>query len=537
MTPQDFCQATAALLGVDASLLDAFELNFSLKKILPPALAVRCQGVPLMREDHHLCVALVDPFDTEALALLRFMLDEPIEQIVAPPERVKELLECYCSSESNSFTPVADHLEQLLEHAVATQASDLHLEPSEHGWAVRYRIDGVLQEHPSFSKSRGLAMVSRLKLMAHLDIAEQRRSQDGRLEYRARNNINRRPLSKLADASKVQGAFGAQNRIVQNVLEDASTEATQQFVATVELGKRSPSSAFRVATLPTQFGESLVLRLLDRRTTCLDLEQLSFPPTVRTALLELLQEPYGLFIVTGPTGSGKTTTLYSCLQHLHHEAIKIVTVEDPIEYELEGVLQIPINEAIGLSFARTLRSLLRHDPDIIMVGETRDAATARMALQASLTGHRVLTTLHTGDAAGAIARILEMGGEATTLATVLRGVLAQRLLRTICPACRMAYQPGEKLLASLGLSHTPNDFHFYRGEGCDACEQTGYAGRRPIFELFLATDEIQNLIHQGASHLLLREKAIEQGMVPLRREAVRLLQEGITTAEEVLQWT
>ncbi|MCX6958212.1 MAG: GspE/PulE family protein [Verrucomicrobiae bacterium] len=489
MTSQDFCQGTAALLGLDASLLDSFEIDLSLKNIFPPELAARCQAVPLTRKRDHLCVALVDPFDAKALALLRFMFEESIEQIVAPPERVKELLDCYCSSENSSFTPVADHLEQLLEHAVTTQASDLHLEPSEHGWTVRYRIDGLLQEHCSFSKSRGKAIVSRMKLMAHLDIAEQRRAQDGRLEYRPRNNLN----SHLA--------------------------------------------AFRLATLPTQFGESLVLRLLDRRATCLDLEQLSFTPTVRTALLELLQEPYGLFIVTGPTGSGKTTTLYSCLQHLHHETIKIVTVEDPVEYELEGVLQIPINEAIGLSFARTLRSLLRHDPDIIMVGETRDAATARMALQASLTGHRVLTTLHTGDAAGAIARILEMGGEATTLATVLRGVLAQRLLRTICPACRMAYQPGEKLLASLGLSDTPNDFHLYRGEGCGACEQTGYTGRQAIFELFLVNDSLQTLIHQGASHLLLREKAIEQGMVPLRREAVRLLQEGITTVEEVLQWT
>jgi len=325
--------------------------------------------------------------------------------------------------------------------------------------------------------------------MAHLDIAEQRRAQDGRLEYRQQSSSS------------------------------------------------SHFAVFRIATLPTQFGESLVLRLLDRRATCLDLEQLSLSPAVRAALLELLQEPYGLFIVTGPTGSGKTTTLYSCLQHLHREEIKIVTVEDPVEYELEGVLQIPINEAIGLSFARTLRSLLRHDPDIIMVGETRDAATAHMALQASLTGHRVLTTLHTGDAVGVIARILEMGGEATTLATVLRGVLAQRLLRTICPACRVAYQPEKKLLAALGLANEPNDFYFYRGEGCDACTQTGYAGRRPIFELFLVTDEIQNLIHQGASHLLLKEKAIKQGMSTLRAEALHLLREGITTIDEVLQWT
>lgn len=489
MTSQDFCQGTAALLGVDASLLDSFEIDLTLKNIFPIELATRCQTVPLTRDEQRLYVALVNPFDHEALALLRFMFVESIEQIVAPPERVQELLQEYCTSENHSFTPVADQLEQLLEHAVATQASDLHLEPAERSWNVRYRIDGLFQDSFSFSKARGLAIASRLKLMAHLNIAEQRRSQDGRLEYRPQNKVS------------------------------------------------SPSTAFRIATLPTQFGESLVLRLLDRRATCLNLEQLFFPPAVQTALLELLHEPHGLFIVTGPTGSGKTTTLYSCLQHLHREEIKIVTVEDPVEYELEGLLQIPINETIGLSFARTLRSLLRHDPDIIMVGETRDAATAHMALQASLTGHRVLTTLHTGDAVGAIARILEMGGEATTLATTLRGVLAQRLLRTICPACRIVCQPEKKLLASLRLSQTPNNFHFYRGEGCDACEQTGYAGRQPIFELFVVTDEIQNLIHQNASYLLLKEKAIEQGMRPLRTEALRLLREGITTIEEVLQWT
>ena len=373
------------------------------------------------------------------------------------------------------------------------QASDLHLDPSEEAWTVRYRIDGQLQEQASFSKSVGLAIVSRLKLMARLDIAEQRRAQDGRLEYAA-----------------------AQER---------------------KKGERQKSVAFRIATLPTQFGESLVLRLLDGRATCLELQELPFSSSVRANLLKLLQEQHGLFIVTGPTGSGKTTTLYSCLQHLHHDGIKIVTIEDPVEYELEGILQIPIQEAIGLSFPRALRSLLRHDPDLIMIGETRDATTAQMALQASLTGHRVLTTLHTGDAVGAITRLLEMGGEAFTLATVLRGVLAQRLLRIICPACRTAYQPEKNLLAALGLFNTTQDLHFYRGAGCAACEETGYAGRQPIFELFLVTEEIQTLIHQGASHLLLREKAIEQGMIPLRAEALRLLQEGITTVEEVLQWT
>ncbi len=487
ITSQDFCQGAAALLGAEASMLDSFKLDLSFKKKFPVELAARYQAVPLVQEENQLCVALVDPFDIESLSLLRFTLDEPIQQIVAPPERVQELLNAYCNNTPLSFTPVADLVHQLLEHAVMTQASDLHLDPLEQGWNIRYRIDNVWQDRGTLPKSVGLAIVSRFKLIAHLNIAEQRRAQDGRLEYHS-------PQIK------------------------------------------SPST-FRIATLPTQFGESLVLRLLDYRTTSLNIATLPFPPSMREMLLKILEEPYGLFIVTGPTGSGKTTTLYSCLQHLQDEALKIVTVEDPIEYELDGILQIPINEAIGLSFARTLRSLLRHDPDIIMIGETRDATTARMALQASLTGHRVLTTLHTGDAVGAIARILEMSGESFTLATTLRGVLAQRLLRTICPSCRIAYQPDEKLLISLGLEQTSSDLYFYRSSGCEACEQTGYTGRTPIFELFFVTKDIQSLIYQGASHFHLREKAIEQGMIPLRTEALRLLREGITTAKEVLQWT
>ncbi len=490
MTTQDFCQGAAALLGTEASMLDGFELDFSLTKDFPPALAARCQAIPLRREKDHLSFALVDPFNKEATTLLQWTLAEPLEQIVAPPERVEQLLHSYCTNRVASPTPVADHVDALLEHAVINQASDLHLDPLENEWNVRYRIDGVLQEGTSFSKSLGLAILSRIKLMAHLNIAEQRRSQDGRLEYRPRNN-------KKTNAPRV----------------------------------------FRIATLPTQFGESLVLRLLDRHATGLSLEELPFSPSLRTSLLQLLQEPHGLFIVTGPTGSGKTTTLYSCLQHLHHDGTKIMTVEDPVEYELEGALQIQINETIGLSFTRTLRSLLRHDPDIIMIGETRDAGTANMALQASLTGHRVLTTLHTADTASTIARLLELGGEATTLATILRGVLAQRLLRTLCQSCRKAYEPGKEELLSLGLSNEEKNIAFYRAEGCDECEQTGYKGRRPIFELFLVNAEIQTLIHQGASHLLLQEKAIERGMRTLRQEALRVLQEGLTTVEEVLQWT
>lgn len=489
VSSQLFCQGVAALLGVEASMLDSFQLDFSLKKIFPIQLAKRFQAVPLRQENNNLTVALVDPFDAESFAFLRFALDKSLEQIVAPPERVKELLKAYCDEETISLTPVADHVEKLLEHAIRTQASDLHLDPSEHGWKVRYRIDGVFQEQPSFSKQLGSAIVSRIKLMAHLNISEQRRAQDGRLEYRLQNEF------------------------------------------------KSLSRVFRIATLPTQFGESLVLRLLDHLTTALDFESLSFPVALAEKVVQLLEEPHGFFIVTGPTGSGKTTTLYSCLQHLHHDGIKIMAVEDPVEYPLEGALQIEINEAIGFSFARALRSLLRHDPDIIMVGEIRDAITARMALQASLTGHRVLSTLHTNDAIGTIPRLLELGVETSSLATTLRGVLAQRLLRTICSACCISYEPGKEELLSLSLLKTKQIFSFYRGTGCDACRQTGYAGRQPIFEFFLVTDEIQSLLHQGVSHLLIKEKAIEQGMVTLRTEALRLLCEGITTTEEVLKWT
>lgn len=493
LSSENFCQGAALLLGVEASLLENFEPNSSLLQAFPAALAQHYQTLPLYREKEVLYVALVHPFDTETFSRLRFILQEPIQQLVAPPEKVQELLKWYCTLEEKSSTPIADHVEALLSQALSLQASDLHLEPLETSWNLRYRVDGSLQEHPPLSNALGLAIVSRLKLMAHLNIAEQRRAQDGRFEYS--------PLTSPKN-----------------------------------LTLKAPV-AFRVATLPTQYGESLVLRLLDRRLTGFQLESLPFPKKIKTSLLKVLHQPHGLFIVTGPTGSGKTTTLYACLQHLHRDAIKIATIEDPIEYELEGALQIPVNEAAGLSFSRALRSLLRHDPDIIMIGETRDTATTSIALQAALTGHRVFTTLHTNDTVSTIPRLLELKALPSTIASVLRGILAQRLLRTLCTYCRQAYHPEEKLLTLLNLPLTPHHFLFYRGRGCDACQQTGYNGRYPIFEWLPITPEIEQLLHQNASPLLLREKAIEQGMIPLRAEAIQMLLKGTTTAEEVLQWT
>ena len=484
----------AFLLGIQTLSLDAWELDLSLHNIVSPAMAWRYQVLPLFFQERDLVLALVDPFDAASLAALRFALDYDICQIVAPSARVRELLERYCKKRKNSVeTPeatvdapfVVDYVNQLLDEAIHLQASDLHLEPLEMACTLRYRVDGTLHEKPLLSKKLALAVISRIKIMANLDIAEQRLPQDGRLE-------------------NVQG---------------------------------TSSVVFRVATLPTQFGESLVLRLLDHRVMHLTMKTLGLPSALQETLQALLQQPHGLFVVTGPTGSGKTTTLYACLQEINHESLKIITVEDPVEYEIEGVLQISINEATGLTFPRTLRSLLRHDPDVIMIGETRDALTAQMALQASLTGHRIFTTLHTNDATGAVTRLIDMGCDPLILGTTLRGVLAQRLLRKICSDCRVSYQPDKNLLSQLGIEASENELSFYYGHGCLACNQTGYQGRAAIFELLLMNDRLQLLIERRSEDLLLRKKAVEQGMIPLRVEGLRLLREGITTAEEVLRWT
>jgi type IV pilus assembly protein PilB len=293
-----------------------------------------------------------------------------------------------------------------------------------------------------------------------------------------------------------------------------------------------------VSTLPTQFGESVVLRVLDRSTVSLDIEALGMPEYVYDYILKTIQKPNGIFIVTGPTGSGKTTTLYACLNKINTVESKLLTAEDPVEYDIEGIQQVPIQESIGLTFARVLRAFLRQDPDRIMVGETRDIETAQISIQASLTGHLVFSTLHTNDAAGAVTRLIDMGVEPFMISAALEGVLAQRLIRKICPECRTSYEPSEAVLAQLGLSpHEIGDKSFYYGKGCPACNQTGYKGRKGIYELLDITDPIRELINERAPTVVLKQKAIELGMITLRQDGLRSIYDGETTIEEVLKYT
>jgi type IV pilus assembly protein PilB len=290
--------------------------------------------------------------------------------------------------------------------------------------------------------------------------------------------------------------------------------------------------------LPTQFGESLVLRVLDRSIVNLDLEALGIPDYIYNFLLEMIERPNGIFIATGPTGSGKTTTLYSCLRRVNTIDSKLITAEEPVEYDLEGIVQVPVNEAIGLTFARVLRHFLRQDPDRIMVGETRDLETAQIAIQASLTGHLVFTTLHTNDAPGAITRLIDMGVEPFLISSTLEAVLGQRLLRSICRNCRAPYQANEALLAELGISRQDiGDKQFFYGKGCDACNSTGYKGRKGIYELLKISDPIRELINERAPTVTIKQKAIELGMITLRQDGLRSIFDGDTTIEEVLRYT
>ncbi|MEM7013904.1 MAG: ATPase, T2SS/T4P/T4SS family, partial [Verrucomicrobiota bacterium] len=294
----------------------------------------------------------------------------------------------------------------------------------------------------------------------------------------------------------------------------------------------------RVSTLPTQHGESVVLRVLDRSSVHLDLENLNLPDYIHDYIEETIEKPNGIFICTGPTGAGKTTTLYACLRKINTVDTKLLTAEDPVEYDIDGILQVPVNDAIDLTFARVLRAFLRQDPDRILVGEMRDLETAQIAIQASLTGHLVFSTLHTNDAPGAVTRLIDMGCEPFLVAATLEGVLAQRLLRTICPDCRVPYMPSEALLHKMDL--TPNaigDNQFYTGAGCDTCNDTGYKGRQGLFELLDMTDPIREMVTERAATVVLKQKSIELGMRTLREDGLRCIFEGVTTIEEVLKYT
>ena len=512
-----FYQTIANGLGLDFIDLTAREIAPEILRFIPSGLARLHGALPIEMTGNALRVALVNPLDHQAAEDLRFALDKDIQVVVSPPDQIEDLIKQHYGTDTASMeevlkqlgeagellqlregdseaaveaeanaTPIIRFVDLILYQAIQDRASDIHFEPFENEFKIRYRVDGALYEMAPPPRHLALPVISRVKVMANMNIAERRLPQDGRI---------------------------------------------QKHIA-------GRSVDLRVSTLPTQFGESLVLRVLDRSIVNLDIEALGMPDYIYNYLLELINRPNGIFIATGPTGSGKTTTLYSCLRKINTIDSKLLTAEEPVEYDLEGIVQVPGNEAIGLTFARVLRSFLRQDPDRIMVGETRDLETAQIAIQASLTGHLVFTTLHTNDAPGAITRLIDMGVEPFLISSTLEAVLGQRLLRSICRQCRTPYQPSEALLAELGIARRDiGEKQFYYGKGCDACNNTGYKGRKGIYELLKITDPTRELINERAPTVTLKQKAIELGMVTLRQDGLRSIFAGDTTIEEVLRYT
>ena len=518
ISERGFEKTIADSIGAEPFDLSEFEPDPQTLQLIPSGLA-RLHGViPISASGNTIFVAHTDPLNSRSIEDLRFALGREIVAVVSFPPTVRSLIRTHFGSEEASISeilesiggevtvnegpdeqineqaalneanaaPIIKYVDLILDKAIGARASDIHFEPFESEFKIRYRVDGALYEMDPPPFRLALPVISRVKVMANLNIAERRLPQDGRIQ----REINGRQVD------------------------------------------------LRVSTLPTAFGESVVLRVLDRSSVNLELETLGMPDDIMAYILEVIERPNGIFIVTGPTGSGKTTTLYSCLRKINTIDSKLLTAEDPVEYEIDGIIQVPINDSIGLSFSRVLRAFLRQDPDRILVGETRDTETAQIAIQASLTGHLVFTTLHTNDSTGAVTRLMDMGIEPFLISASLECVLAQRLIRKICVNCRTPYQPSEQVLASIGLApHDIGDKSFYYGKGCEVCNQTGYKGRKGIYELLKISDPIREMINNREPGILIRQKAIELGMTTLRQDGMRSIYDGITTIEEVVKYT
>jgi type IV pilus assembly protein PilB len=523
MTETQLLQAVADHLNLEFVDLETIDFQPQLLRVLPSSAARMYNAVPISVQGNSVTLAVLDPYSPQLVEELSFVLGKDVHIAVAPPKQIEAAVARYYNVESGSLKDVLEDMEEqlsktgvtkatgkaeleapealedmagkapivrfvnlILNQAITDRASDIHFEPFEDEFKIRYRVDGALYEMAPPPKHLALPVISRIKVMSNLNIAERRLPQDGRIQL----NIAGRQVD------------------------------------------------LRVSTLPTQFGESVVLRVLDRTVVNLALENLGMPQDILIKLDELIQIPNAIIIVTGPTGSGKTTTLYSCLKRVNKIELKLLTAEDPVEYDIEGIMQVPVNEGIGMTFARALRAFLRQDPDIIMVGEMRDLETAQISIQASLTGHLVFTTLHTNDAPGAVTRMIDMGVEPFLISSTLEAVLAQRLVRTICRKCRVAFEPSESVLSELGLTKADVQGRpFYYGKGCMDCNETGYKGRKGLFELLVVTEPIRELINMRAPSGVMRAKALELGMRTLREDGIRSIFNGETTVEEVLKYT
>jgi len=514
-------QLMADHLGTEVVELRDLELTGDVLQTVPSTAARMHQCIPVAVYGSSVRVAVADPLNPAVVDELSYLTGKEVQVVVADPAQIEKAINKFYGEESESVsdilkelgadadiarevaevatgdgvtdlenlaneTPIIKFVNLVLYQAVQDRASDIHFEPFEDEFKIRYRVDGALYEMTPPPKHLALPVTSRIKVMANLDIAERRLPQDGRIGL---------------------------------------TLAGRQI-------------DLRVSTLPTQFGESVVLRVLDRAAVNMELESLGFPKFVYDHVVQTVLQPNGIFINTGPTGCGKTTTLYSCLRRINTIDSKLLTVEDPVEYDIDGIMQVPVNEAAGMTFPRALRAFLRQDPDVIMLGEIRDLETSQIAIQASLTGHLVLSTLHTNDAPGAVTRLIDMGVEPFLISSTLLSVLAQRLVRTTCKKCRTPFEPTENQLSLLNLSpHDIGDKVFYYGRGCANCNDTGYRGRRGIFELLVISEPIRALINERAPTVVVRQKAVELGMVTLREDGMRGIFDGDTTIEEVLKYT
>jgi type IV pilus assembly protein PilB len=514
ITKEEMLEKIAEYLDYDYETDLPDHIKPEMAEIVSPSIAQMYGVVPESVTRTSVTFYALDPFNGCIVDDLTFKLNKDIIVKVADPEKVEKLLDATYEDEGTvgelmgeiggSFkvtdkdlsdselsdlanqTPIVRFVNLVLQQAIKDKASDIHFEPYEDQFRIRYRIDGALYEMAPPPQNLAVPVISRIKVLSNMNISENRIPQDGRIKM----SIAGRPVD------------------------------------------------LRVSTLPTAYGESVVLRVLDKSVVNLDLEALSLPDDILATIRELVARPNGIFVVTGPTGSGKTTTLYSALREVNKVKTKILTAEDPVEYEIDGIMQVAVNHQVGLDFASALRSFLRQDPDKIMVGEIRDIETAQIAVQASLTGHVVLSTLHTNDAPGAVTRLIDMGLEPFLISASLEAVLAQRLVRRICKNCMKAYEPSQDVIDMLDVDPLEiADKNFYYGEGCEQCSKTGYKGRIGLFEMVMATDSIRDLINNRAPTLQIRQKALEQGMRGLRDDGLRAIFDGNTTIEEVLKYT
>ncbi len=510
---------------VPAIDLDGMEVDESVLKIIPPDIARKYTILPISKTGATVTMAMIDPTNVFAMDDVKFMTGYKVEPVVAAESSIRGAIDRYYGTthaielkkvmedleesggdlevldeeEDLDLAGIEDQVEQapvvklvniILTDAIKRGASDIHVEPYEKDYRVRYRIDGILYEMMRPPLKLREAITSRAKIMARLDIAEKRLPQDGRIKIK----------------TKVSG--------------------------------RTKDLDFRVSVLPTIFGEKIVMRLLDKDKLMLDMTKLGFEPDSLRKFEQAILKPYGMVLVTGPTGSGKTNTLYSALSRINTPEVNIITAEDPVEFNLSGINQVQMKEQIGLNFAASLRSFLRQDPNIILVGEIRDFETAEVAIKAAMTGHLVLSTLHTNDAPSSVSRLMNMGIEPFLVATSVHMVVAQRLVRRICTFCKEPSELAPQALVAAGFSeHEARTIKLFRGRGCERCSSTGYKGRVGLYEVMEIDEEMRELILTGASANELRMKAMERGMLTLRGSGLQKVREGMTTLEEVLRET